>query len=62
LVAKNQITINAENSRVDVYNISGILVNSVIVDGTATMKLKQGIYIVKISSLQGKTTSKVIIK
>ena len=62
LVGKNQITIIAENSKAEVYNLSGILVNSALIQGSATMILKQGIYIVKISSSINKSTSKVIIK
>lgn len=58
---KNQLIINAENSRVEVFNLSGIKVNSTMVNGSTSIKLKSGIYIVKILSSVNNSSLKVII-
>ena len=58
---KNQLLINAENSKAEVYNLSGIKVISTMVNGSTSIKLKSGIYIVKITSSVNNSSLKVII-
>jgi hypothetical protein len=57
-----QVDVN-QKAGVQVYNVLGGLVKSISLDGSATINLETGIYIVKIASATGqKQISKVLVK
>lgn len=62
VVDKKQITITAENAKADVYNLTGVQVNSSMVKGDKTIALQQGVYIVKLTSNGNSTTYKIAVK
>ena len=58
---KGVIKVKAENATAEVYNISGILVNKMLVAGEASIPVTPGVYIVIVASSTNKSTSKVIV-
>lgn len=58
---KGEIKIKAENAYAKVYNISGILISSFEVKGSATFKAEAGVYIVRLESGMNRSTAKVLV-
>lgn len=58
---KGLIQVKAENASAEIYNISGILVNKMLVVGEASMNVTPGVYIVRVATASNKTVSKVIV-